>query len=153
MLRVAFFGWIMLLVTGCSQTIVPNTSNSIMTATPTRVFTASTAVNPIATTYPKNEQETPVMNEAPIPTPLDSSLDKIVTQVKDDLANRLAIDPGQIELVEAVSVTWPDKSLGCPQPGLEYPQVQVEGILIRLRVGDNIYEYHGGGGRVPFLCE
>ena len=78
--------------------------------------------------------------------------DTFIEKAKEDLAKRLAINPSQIELVEAASVIWPDKSLGCPQPGLEYPQVQVDGILIRLRVGNNVYEYHGGGGRTPFLC-
>jgi len=98
-------------------------------------------------------QVTPVMNEVPIPTPLDPSLEKIVTQAKDDLAQRLAIDPAQIELVEAASVTWPDGSLGCPQPGMMYTQVQVDGLRLRFRAGGRIYEYHGGGGRAPCLCE
>ncbi len=93
------------------------------------------------------------MNEVPLPTPLDPSLEKIVTQAKDDLAQRLAMDPGQIELVEAASVTWPDGSLGCPQPGMAYTQALVDGLLIRLRAGDRIYEYHSGAGRAPFLCE
>ncbi len=94
-----------------------------------------------------------MMNEVPIPTPFDPSMEKTVTQAKDDLAQRLAIDPGQIVLVEAASVTWPDGSLGCPQPGMAYTQVQVDGLLIRFSAGGRIYEYHGGGGRAPFLCQ
>ena len=140
----------MFLLLGCGQKVAPETISSDIS---TRVITVSTAVNLITTTYPENKQETPVMNEVPISTPLDPNLDKYVTQAKDDLASRLAIDLGQIEILEAVSVTWPDKGLGCPQPGLEYPQVQVDGVLIRLGVGDSIYEYHGGGGRAPFLCD
>ena len=93
------------------------------------------------------------MNEVPISTPLDPSLEKIVAQAKNDLANRLAIDPEQIELLKIASVTWPDGSLGCPQPGMEYTQVQVDGLLIRFRVMDSVYEYHSGGGRAPFLCK
>lgn len=93
------------------------------------------------------------MNEVHVPTPLDPSLQKIVTQAKSDLAQRLAMDPAQIDLVEAASVTWPDGSLGCPQPGMAYIQVQVDGLLIRLRARDHIYEYHSGGARAPFLCE
>jgi hypothetical protein len=93
------------------------------------------------------------MNEVSIPTPLDPYLEKIVTQAKADLAIRLAIDPRQIDLIEAASVTWPDGSLGCPQPGMVYTQVQVDGIRLRFRAGEHIYEYHGGAGRVPFLCK
>lgn len=120
---------------------------------PTRTLTPSIGVNLTLTVHPENAQETSVMNEVPIPTPLDSNLQKIVTQAKNDLANRLAIDPEQIELLEAASVTWPDGSLGCPQPDMLYTQLQVDGIRIRFRAGEHIYEYHGGGGRAPFLCE
>lgn len=93
------------------------------------------------------------MNEVPIPTPLDSGLDLFVFKAKDDLAKRLAIDPQQIELLDAASVTWPDGSLGCPKPGMAYTQVQVEGIRIRLSVNGKVFDYHGGGGRELFLCE
>jgi hypothetical protein len=126
-------GLILLLLTACSQMSTQNPS--ALTRLPSETV-----------------EETPVMNEVPVPTPLDPSLEKIVVQVKNDLAQRLAIDAGQIELVEAASVTWPDGSMGCPQPGMEYTQVQVDGLLIRLRAKDRIYEYHSGGARAPFLC-
>ncbi|MDD5371523.1 MAG: hypothetical protein PHQ40_20790, partial [Anaerolineaceae bacterium] len=58
-----------------------------------------------------------------------------------------------IEIVDASSVTWPDSSLGCPKPGMVYTQVLVDGILIRFRVGGQIYEYHGGGGSPASLCK
>lgn len=70
-----------------------------------------------------------------------------------DLATRLAVTADAIEIVEARPVVWPDGSLGCPQPGMMYPQVQVEGIVIRLRAAGAEYQYHGGGRREPFLCE
>jgi hypothetical protein len=92
-------------------------------------------------------------NSTPIPTPSNQSLQKLVTQAKDDLAKRLNIATDQIDLIELQSVVWPDGSLGCPQPGMGYIQVQVDGLLIRLRVGGRIYEYHSGGNRLPFLCE
>jgi hypothetical protein len=93
------------------------------------------------------------MNAVPIPTPLDPTLQKLIAQAREDLAQRLEIPIDRVELVEAQSVTWPDKGLGCPQPGMAYLQVQVDGLLIRLRVGDSFYEYHSGDDRPPFLCE
>jgi hypothetical protein len=77
----------------------------------------------------------------------------LVRQAKEDLAQRLGIPLEDIELVSIEAVTWPDGSLGCPEPGVEYIQVQQEGLLIRLRVGKRIYQYHSGGRRQPFLCE
>ena len=93
------------------------------------------------------------MSVVPNPTPLEPALQRSIAQAKNDLARRLAIPIDQVELVEAQSVTWPDKGLGCPQPGMEYLQVQVEGLLIRLRARGRLYEYHSGGDRPPFLCE
>lgn len=76
-----------------------------------------------------------------------------VGQAKDDLARRLSIEVNRIELVEVQQVVWSDSSLGCPQPGMAYVQVQRDGLLIRLRVGEIVYNYHSGGGRTPFLCD
>jgi len=77
----------------------------------------------------------------------------MVDQAAQDLAKRLSVDPAQVELVEVSQVTWPDGGLGCPQPGMAYTQVQVDGLRIRLRVGEQVYSYHSGSGRPPFLCE
>ena len=93
------------------------------------------------------------MTGVPNPTPADAALQGFVRQAKEDLAKRTGLSVDQIEVVEARPVTWPDGSLGCPQPGMAYPQVLVDGLLIRLRAAGKIYEYHSGGNRAPFLCE
>jgi hypothetical protein len=36
---------------------------------------------------------------------------------------------------------------------MSYLQVLKEGYLIRLQVGGQTYNYHGGDNRSPFLCE
>lgn len=95
----------------------------------------------------------PAMNEVILPTPYDSYVENLVALSRADLARRLSLDPAQIEVVDAASVTWPDGSLGCPQPGMMYTQVLVDGLRIRLRAGDQVYVYHSGGERPPFLCE
>ena len=89
----------------------------------------------------------------PIPTPFDPALQKTVAQAQADLARRLDIESNDMKLVDVQSVTWPDGGLGCPQPGMEYTQVQVDGLLIRFTVAGRVYEYHSGGARPPFLCE
>jgi hypothetical protein len=88
-----------------------------------------------------------------LPLPGNPALQALVIQVKNDLAQRLGVEADQIDLVELTPVVWPDGSLGCPEPGMAYTQVQVEGLLIRLRAGKRIYAYHSGGGQPPFLCE
>jgi hypothetical protein len=108
---------------------------------------------PITQTQPGDMQEKPIMTGVPVPAPFDPALQQLVMQAEQDLARRLTISVEQIQLVEVQSVTWPDKGLGCPQPGMVYTQVQVDGLLIRLRAGNRLYEYHSGGNRAPFLCE
>lgn len=74
-------------------------------------------------------------------------------QAKTDLAERLSVPLDQITLVSAEEVTWPDSSLGCPEPGMMYAQVLTSGSRIILTAGGRTYEYHSGGNREPFLCE
>jgi hypothetical protein len=93
------------------------------------------------------------MNEVPIPTPLSGSIAQIVDTARADLAQRLSVDVAQVSLVGAWEVTWPDGSLGCPKIGILYTQALVDGMRIRLRAGEQEYEYHSGGNRPPFLCE
>jgi hypothetical protein len=83
----------------------------------------------------------------------DPALEPLVIKALEDLAERLNVDIRQIVVIEAELVVWPDASLGCPQPGMVYTQVLVDGTLIRLSVADQEYEYHGGGWTDPFLCE
>jgi hypothetical protein len=71
---------------------------------------------------------------------------------KRDLAERLSISTGQINVVEVREVTWRDGSIGCPQPGMLYKQVLVNGSLIVLEAEGTRYEYHSGAGRDPFYC-
>lgn len=71
-----------------------------------------------------------------------------------DLAERLNVDGSTITVAVAESIVWPDGALGCPEPGMAYTQVQVEGSRAVLIQGNSTYFYHGGEGSPgPFLCE
>ena len=75
-----------------------------------------------------------------------------VFKAKDDLANQTNIPFDQIEVVSVQAMTWPDSSMGCPQPDMVYTQVLQDGLLIQLRADGFNYNYHSGGNRDPFLC-
>jgi hypothetical protein len=92
-------------------------------------------------------------NSAAVAPPLSPELTAMADTSRADLAKRLALPVEQVELVEVRTVIWPDKGLGCPQPGMGYLQVQVDGLLIRLRAAGQIYHYHTDGIKTPFLCE
>ena len=84
---------------------------------------------------------------------IEPGMQSLIDASTADLMKRLSVTRDAIEVVSAQSVVWPDKGLGCPQPGMQYLQVQVDGFRIELRVNNQLYAYHGGGGRGPFLCE
>ncbi len=70
-----------------------------------------------------------------------------------DLAAHLGVSVDVIDWVSQEEVDWPDGSLGCPQPGMSYRQVIVNGSLIVFEVDGVSYEYHSGGSREPFRCD
>ena len=76
----------------------------------------------------------------------------LVQLAQADLAKRLNVLPSKITLAEIREITWRDGSLGCPQPGMRYKRVLVNGSQIRFEVGGKSYYYHSGGGRGPFYC-
>ena len=82
-----------------------------------------------------------------------AALRPLIDTAVNDLARRLGVEPSSITVIEARSVVWPDGSLGCPRPGMVYPQVQQDGALVRLRAQGREFAYHSGGSRPVFLCE
>lgn len=85
--------------------------------------------------------------------PANAAVQQWITQAKEDLAGHLGVKTSVIEFVSFEEKVWPNPGMGCPHPDMQYKQVPVDGYLIRLRVGQQLYNYHGGGGRPPFLCE
>lgn len=59
-----------------------------------------------------------------------------------DLANHLKIQESQVSLVSVIEKTWPDSSMGCPQPGMAYTQVLTEGSQLILSANGKQYFYH-----------
>jgi hypothetical protein len=76
-----------------------------------------------------------------------------VDQARADLAQRLSVPAAGIDVLSVQEVTWSDTSMGCPQPGMDYLQVETAGLLIQFTHAGQAYNYHGGGGQPPFLCE
>lgn len=84
---------------------------------------------------------------------IDPGLQPYIDLAVADLAARLQVEPAAITTRSAVLVVWPDASLGCPMPGMQYPQVQTDGSTITLEADGATYDYHAGGDTTPFLCE
>jgi hypothetical protein len=122
----------------------PDTSPATAPATPPPGW--SVAPDPSVQPVP-----VPTASSAPgTGTPLDPS-STLVQGAVDDLARRLGIEREEVTVVDARAVTWPDGSLGCPEPGVQYVQRLVDGALAILETGGRRYEYHGGNPLA--LCE
>lgn len=70
----------------------------------------------------------------------------------NDLAGRLSIEPGSIEIFGARNVSWRTGALGCPEPGMQYTQALVPGTSILLRANNEMHAYHASMGGKPFYC-
>ncbi len=147
---------IVALLMGCAPLATPEASTATVPSTQATERPATAAVVPTtqAITEEPTQQEVPMNENTPQPPGgYDPALEPVVSIARQDLAQRTGVLPGDIVVVEAAAVVWPNPALGCPQPNMRYKQVPVDGVLIRLQAAGKIYEYHGGGTREPFLCE
>lgn len=68
--------------------------------------------------------------------------------VQRRLSNELDLPQQRIRLVDAYAVTWPDNSLGCPQPNENYTDAELRGYRIEVLVGETTYIFHTDDSRL-----
>jgi hypothetical protein len=69
-----------------------------------------------------------------------------------DAAKRFNVAESAVVLVRAEQVTWPDGSLGCPQPGRMYTQMLVEGFRLAAKTAEGELTYHTDGRGNVVTC-
>jgi hypothetical protein len=154
---ILLFTAILMTLTSCGQLSVDVTPSAGQPTQPqptsqststSGLETLSTPVNLQGRRFPPSQG-----TSTPFPTPSAQALQKQIELAKQDLAGRLSISPDEIVLTDFQEISWPDSSLGCPQPDMAYAQVIVDGVSIQLQASDLVYNYHGDGIQPPFLCE
>jgi hypothetical protein len=75
-------------------------------------------------------------------------VDRAVRRAAADLARRLQVNRREIALQGIIPMTWPDTSLGCPEPDRIYAQVLTTGYVLLLTCAQETYEYRTDGGRI-----
>ena len=88
---------------------------------------------------------TPPTGEVP-----DEVMESIFSQLRQHL-DVASLDG--IEVTRAEALTWPDGSLGCPEPGEFYTQALVEGFHVELILDGQTFDYRVGGPENIKLCE
>jgi hypothetical protein len=70
----------------------------------------------------------------------------IIDPVVAEIARDAGVPIDQVHVISAEAVTFPDGGLGCPVPGMAYPQVQVDGFKVVAEADGTTYDYRGSGG-------
>jgi len=77
----------------------------------------------------------------------------VLDPILADAAQRTGLPQNALEVALAEARTWPDGSLGCPQSGMAYTQVLVDGYQVIVQAGDRTLDYRGSGPGRFRLCE
>lgn len=144
-LRVLPIGYLLFFSVGCN--LIPGTNAPETPVPPSAEVTVMTETQ-AASTAP-----TPMETSPSLPIPSIPGLPALIEKAKADLSQRSSVPASQINVLEAKEVFWPDASLGCPQPGTTYDQVEVPGYLIRLQANGEEFEYHANIHNYVFYCE
>ena len=75
-------------------------------------------------------------------TPPNEAAERMVTLVKQHLAQRLSVAMEQIVLSDIKPVVWRDAGLGCPKPNIDYIRVETPGYNVLLEANGKTYRYH-----------
>ena len=98
-------------------------------------------------------QTTGPLPSASVPSgPSTTVSDVRLAAIRADLTKR-GVASDQVRVVSAQSVTFNDGSLGCPAPGQQYTQAQVEGVRVVVEAGGREYDYRFGATDNAKLCE
>jgi len=130
------------LVAGCSAAAPPATATPAASDTSGRSTGFPSQAPPLVTVPPS---AAPVLGEAPA---------EVVAAARADLAGRIGSEAaGAAVVVRSEAVTWPDGSLGCPQPGMYYEQIEVPGYHVVFEAAGKQYDYRATGGGNVLACE
>jgi hypothetical protein len=76
------------------------------------------------------------------PVLLDPIAEAMVAASQEDAARRLTLEIAAIRPVSVLTLTWPDASLGCPKPGVDYDTRETPGYRIVLQAANAQAIYH-----------
>jgi hypothetical protein len=108
-----------------------------------RAVPVSPMLSPVPTSKPEGHPLLQVTGVSPVTGPSElAGADAAVRAAISDAASRLKVASDMIQVISVSATDWSDTSLGCPQPGMFYAQVIVQGYTIMLSAGQARIEYH-----------
>ena len=108
-----------------------------------RAVPISPTPSPLPAPKPESLPSPPATGASPAAGSADqAAADAAIRAAISDAASRLKVASDTIQVVSVSATDWSDTSLGCPQPGMFYAQVIVQGYTIVLSAGQARVEYH-----------
>lgn len=138
---------IALVLVACAGPIADDATST--TAAPDPV--TSTSLPEASTTFPANVDPVPPLPEEP-PVTGDTPT-SILDPILADAAERTGVPLTALVVVRSQFVEWPDGSLGCPEPGMLYPQVITAGYWVQIDAAGALLDYRAGDSGAFRLCE
>ncbi len=87
-----------------------------------------------------------------IDTTLTPPEEALVSLAKQRLAEKFQLDPQEFRLFSILPMSWPDSSLGCPQPGVLYQPVVTPGYQMVFEGGGQTYVVHSDQSDYVVIC-
>lgn len=105
--------------------------------------------------FPETTPQPTIPPATPTPTSeaVQGEAEALIEMAKEDLAQRMDLSTEDISVQSVEEKVFPDASLGVPEPGKSYAQVQTPGFVIILMAEGETYEYHGAESRVVAVPE
>jgi len=88
----------------------------------------------------------------PSEAPMSTNLQSVTAAALDDAGRQTGLERAALSVVSAAAVTWPDGSLGCPQPGMTYTMALVPGYRVRIQAAERVLDYHASTRGQLLLC-
>jgi hypothetical protein len=141
------------LVSACTgsaePTLLPNPDGSSASPAAPSVILPEVEAPAIEASEPTTvHQEVIVTDESALPGSAETLVDLAFT----DLAQRLGVEISAITLISTKPIIWPDATLGCPKPGMDFSPVDIPGYIITLEGVGKRYAYHTDDENRVFLC-
>lgn len=89
----------------------------------------------------------------PVPGDVTAIPQGILDAALADASARTGVVVGDITVLIAKAVTWPNGALGCPQPGMMYTEMIEPGYQVVVEATGQRLDYRMGSRGVPALCE
>lgn len=121
---------ILLIVSGCGAA----SDNQTVPAQPAPVKSVKPAPGNTMKELPENPNHPPAKPE------FEGIPGVLLDKVRDAIAAE-GVDRNSVKFERAEPVTWPDGSLGCPQPNMMYTQALVEGYWLVAHAEGVEYDY------------